>query len=366
MKKKSFFAVLCLFTVVEFFHGVNAYASPIKIEKLDNGLTIVVAPVLENRAKGHSAVSLFIASGSDNDPIGAEGTAHAVEHMLFKRTKNFHGNELASLYLNTGDVHGNAETGTKHTVYTLYSNDEKTSLNETLKILSDFLSHGDMRDSDFQNVRSVILNENTTRGAEKENGQWFDYLVDYLRGETRASIKNISIENVINYYQSYYAPKNATVIIGTSQDLNRTMEVARNIFSDAKNKETAMTSVVSFPIKNIVNMPFKFPNKKEDNSITLYFGAEGEYSFEQRMTAMEILDAALYVYKNKQDVAFEDAYFLDATVGQKPVLTMIVNPKSIGGKIQWKQALIDAVSAIGYTLNLDMTQNQFDTLKMVT
>ena len=62
------------------------------IGKLDNGLTYYLR---SNDSPGDQiAIRLAVRAGSVDEPVGAEGTAHFLEHMLFNGTESYPKNEL--------------------------------------------------------------------------------------------------------------------------------------------------------------------------------------------------------------------------------------------------------------------------------
>jgi insulysin len=86
-----------------------------------------------------SAATLYVRSGSLNDPPEVNGIAHFCEHMLFMGSKNFPGISEYTDFLAKNGGSRNAATGEDFTFYFFDVKNEK--LNDVLERFSDFFKH---------------------------------------------------------------------------------------------------------------------------------------------------------------------------------------------------------------------------------
>ncbi|MGL4904253.1 MAG: M16 family metallopeptidase, partial [Cetobacterium sp.] len=57
----------------------------IRVEKLDNGITILTEDI---KSINTASLGFFVRAGVKNELPGEEGISHFIEHLLFKGTKN--------------------------------------------------------------------------------------------------------------------------------------------------------------------------------------------------------------------------------------------------------------------------------------
>jgi insulysin len=92
--------------------------------------------LVEDKESQKSAASLYVASGSLNDPAEAYGLAHFCEHMLFLGTKKFPEENHYSKFLSSHGGQKNAATGEDYTYY--FFDVKNDAFAETLDIFSQF------------------------------------------------------------------------------------------------------------------------------------------------------------------------------------------------------------------------------------
>ncbi|MBQ0105621.1 MAG: insulinase family protein, partial [Armatimonadetes bacterium] len=80
---------------------------------LDNGLRILIK---ENKSAPVFTCQLWFKVGSIDEPFGLSGSAHLIEHMLFRSSKNFKGGEISQILRGYGGI-DNAATSYDYTYY---------------------------------------------------------------------------------------------------------------------------------------------------------------------------------------------------------------------------------------------------------
>ena len=103
-----------------------------------------------------AALGFFAGVGSRHEEAGNNGSAHFVEHMLFKGTQN---RSAAALARDMDAIGGqfNAYTTKEHTCF--HGRTLDTHLDQSLDILSDMLFHSKFAQEDIETERGVILEE---------------------------------------------------------------------------------------------------------------------------------------------------------------------------------------------------------------
>lgn len=200
--------------------------------RLANGLKVIAkeSPGAQINAE------LIIKAGAVDDPKGEEGQAHFLEHMVLSNTKQF-GDKIDDVASYVGAT-VNAYTTFDRTGY--WVNAPKDKLELALRILSDQLAHVEL-DSDekaavAEKEKGIISNE-VFMSASSEAGQLYNRILKVLYGAdsplctnvigTVNSVKGMSAKNLKKYYEKYYIPNNAELVISGGfniQELKRMVE----------------------------------------------------------------------------------------------------------------------------------------------
>ena len=121
--------------------------------KLENGARLLTEAVPGARS---AALGFFVGAGSRHETPQENGSAHFIEHMLFKGTQRRTAAQLAKdMDAIGGQI--NAYTTKEHTCF--YARSLDRHLPQALDILSDMLFHSNFDQSDVETERGVILEE---------------------------------------------------------------------------------------------------------------------------------------------------------------------------------------------------------------
>ncbi|MCX6745106.1 MAG: pitrilysin family protein [Candidatus Parcubacteria bacterium] len=191
---------------------------------LKNGLPVVLAPKKESQSV---ALFLIYKVGSRYEKEAKIfGISHFIEHLMFKGTKKRPSTLAISKELDSIGADYNAFTAKDHTAYHIKVNAENLDL--ACDILSDML-HNSLFDKDkLEQEKGVILEE--IKMYEDQPIQYAEMLfeeqifsgsdLEHNIAGTRASVKGISREDIINYLQNFYSPQNAILVIAGKIDKN--------------------------------------------------------------------------------------------------------------------------------------------------
>jgi predicted Zn-dependent peptidase len=138
---------------------------------LDNGIRIVSEEIGHVRS---ISIGIWVESGSRHENRMNNGTAHFIEHMLFKGTQRRSAFEIASAIDSVGGIM-NAATGKESTSF--YIKIPDYHLETAIDLLADIFISSRFHEDDIDKERSVVLQE--IRMAEDEPG---DYIHDFFEG----------------------------------------------------------------------------------------------------------------------------------------------------------------------------------------
>ncbi|CAN1248302.1 Probable mitochondrial-processing peptidase subunit beta, mitochondrial [Linum perenne] len=181
-----------------------------RVTTLPNGLRVATESSLSAKT---ATVGVWIDAGSRFETDDTNGTAHFLEHMIFKGTDKRSARELEEEIENMGG-HLNAYTSREQTTY--YAKVMDKNVNQALDILSDILQNSKFEENRIARERDVILRE-----MEEVEGQTEEVIFDHLHatafqytplGRTilgpAKNIKTITRDHLQSYIQTHYtAPR---------------------------------------------------------------------------------------------------------------------------------------------------------------
>ncbi len=240
--------------------------------------------LLIERIKGVNVVSIFFAvkTGSANEREGIEGVSHFLEHMLFKGGDKYSATEITE-YIEKGGGEINAYTSLDETVY--YTNILKENWEQGFDILASMVLKPKFNEEDFENERKVILEEmrggrdnpykvliDETFKASFPNDSYSNPIIGFEK-----SLKNLSVNDLKNYYEQFYLLDNILIVIVGDLDISETVRKVNllikpycqrgirreKINEDFNNKitfKTPETKLIAEKVnQHYLNITFRFP-----------------------------------------------------------------------------------------------------------
>ena len=212
-----------------------------KVEKLANGLRVVLAPCEAESV----AVGLFIASGSRHETAKTAGISHFIEHMLFKGTPTRKPIDITRAIEGRGG-NFNACTGEESTCY--YAHLPCEYLAEAVDILSDMYLRATIPDGEFVREKQVIVEEIRMYADEPdsvamENLQRALFPKSQLGAPvagTPESLKPMRPTDLRRYIRSHYLPSNTVVVIVGNFDEGRALKLAEAAFGGPRPHSAAI------------------------------------------------------------------------------------------------------------------------------
>lgn len=188
---------------------------------LPNGLQVLS---VEDHASPTVTVQVWYHVGSKDDPAGRSGFAHLFEHLMFKSTKHMHAEQMDRL---TEDVGGANNASTSDDVTNYYEVVPANYLRTLLWAEAERLSNLNVDEKNFKSERAVVQEEYRQSVLANPYGKLFNaigphsYTVHPYRRPTIGSIEDLdaaSLQNVIDFHNTFYRPDNATLIVAGDFD----------------------------------------------------------------------------------------------------------------------------------------------------
>ncbi|MEQ9467365.1 MAG: pitrilysin family protein [Ekhidna sp.] len=209
--------------------GENKSSDDLSLEyekfTLDNGLDVVLH---QDDSDPIVAVSILVHVGSNREKPGRTGFAHFFEHMLFQRSENV---PDGGFFKNINEWGGtfNGGTWTDGTIY--YEVVPKDALEKVLWMESDrmgfFINAVSL--GSLEGEKPVVQNEKRQRVDNQPYGHTQSVILKALYPEGHPynwtvigeleDLQNATLEDVKDFYEQWYGPNNATLVI--AGDINK-------------------------------------------------------------------------------------------------------------------------------------------------
>ncbi len=183
---------------------------------LPNGLKLIVR---EDHRAPIVTVQIWYKVGSSYEHMGITGISHILEHMMFKGTSKYPGTQFADIITQQGGVL-NAFTSYDFTGY--YQSLPKEQLSIALELEADRMRNINFTKEAFDTELQVIIEERRLRTDDVPTELTYERFsaAAFVNNTYRNpiigwpdDIKNATHEQSLHWYQRWYAPNNATVVV---------------------------------------------------------------------------------------------------------------------------------------------------------
>ncbi len=229
--------------------------------QLDNGLDVIL---YKNKTLPLVSVNIWYKVGSANETAGKTGFAHLFEHMMFQGSQNV-GKEMHFKHIQEAGGGLNATTNADRTNYfeTLPSN----NLELALWLESDrmgFMLPGLTQDK-LDNQKNVVMNERRQRYENQPYGRAWEIIFSNIFPENHPyhwptigwmeDIENFNLQDIKNFFDIYYKPNNASLVIGGDIEYDHASEQVEKYFGEIpRGKEVPEINVPSFEFNETVKV----------------------------------------------------------------------------------------------------------------
>ncbi len=220
--------------------------------RLENGLRFAV---MHNATPSNTASLLMrIDTGSLNETEETRGLAHFLEHMAFNGSENIPEGEMIKRLEKYGLAFGadtNASTSFDETIYQLELPEANEDiLNEGLFIMRETASKLTLDSEAIEKERGVILAEKRARSSPAYNASiaqlsyyFRDTIIpDRLPIGTEDTINKVTPEQFRAFYEGYYRPENAFIVLVGDFETDFAAEKIAEYFEDWSASGEALAS----------------------------------------------------------------------------------------------------------------------------
>jgi zinc protease len=255
---------------------------------LDNGMQIVVIPM--DNDSGVITTDIYYKVGSRNEVMGKSGMAHMLEHLSFKSTDKLKEGEFDTIVKSRGGVN-NAATGFDKTHYFIKTASKNLAL--SLDLFSELMHNLKLTDEEFQKERDVVAEERRLRTDNNPMGYLYFRIFNthftyhpyhWLPIGFMEDILSWKIEDIRDFYQRYYQPSNAILVVAGDITPEEVFRESEKYFGHIKNKHeippvTAVEPKIDGAKRAILHkesnqvdtlaITYAIPNYEDDDQVVL-------------------------------------------------------------------------------------------------
>jgi zinc protease len=194
----------------------NGMAAQVKQWQLPNGLKVIFVP--DHKAPVVS-VQVFYHVGGKDEPADKRGMAHMFEHMMFKGSRHVPPEEHARFIDAVG---GNENAFTEDDVTAYHDTVPPAALDFTLQLEAERVRNLELTQKTIDSERQVVIEELRMRLENSPISKAVDKLLHlaytthpYMQeaiGEKKM-LETVTVEDCKKFYDKYYQPNNATLIV---------------------------------------------------------------------------------------------------------------------------------------------------------
>ncbi len=226
---------------------------PVVQDTLPNGLTVLLhedhsAPVISSY--------VFYRSGSRNERYGETGIAHLFEHMMFNGGKKYGPGAFDDLI----EGHGGSTNGFTMRDCTAYLNNfPREALALVLDLESDRMAHLALTKKNLEQERGIVMEERRLRVDDQVSGAMNEalYLHAFEKSPYRwntigfmSDVRQISLAQARAYFDTYYAPDNATLVLAGDLEPQPTLALVRRYFGGVRRQPPPRPVDASEPVQD--------------------------------------------------------------------------------------------------------------------
>lgn len=288
---------------------------------LDNGLQVIV---IENHKAPIIQQMLFYKVGAVDEKPGQGGIAHLLEHLMFRGTTKVDG-QLFNQILEQNGAESNAFTAQDITAYYQFMDISRLELAMFLE--ADRMQGLDLNKRNFKTERDIVFQERKQRVDNNPTALFFEKVRAVLwqehpygkpvTGQDR-EIDNLTQNMAKEFYESYYAPNNAVLVLAGDIDVETAKRLAQKYYGNIAISDFEKTEFVELPEKYNARVEMEIPEVNVGRMVKI-FAAPSLNVNPDMVYAMEVLaqylagdeNSPLYqelVVKNKKATTVSVSY----------------------------------------------------------
>ncbi|PSQ91647.1 MAG: peptidase M16 [Proteobacteria bacterium SW_6_67_9] len=217
--------------------AVHAGETSLHEYELDNGMKVLVraderAPVVVSQ--------VWYRVGSVDEHRGVTGVSHAVEHMMFKGTNDYAPGQMSQIIAGLGGEE-NAFTSRAYTAY--YQQIGAQHLDRMLELEAERMSDLRFPEAEVDSEMQVVREERRQRVEDQPRALVHERLRAAALPSSparspvigwRGDLESMTRSDLVQWYEQWYGPNNAAVVVVGDVEPERVLELARRHFGAKK------------------------------------------------------------------------------------------------------------------------------------
>jgi len=217
---------------------------------LDNGLKIVVK---EDHRAPVAVFMVWYNVGSADEPGGITGISHALEHLMFKGTKKNPAGVFSKKIASLGGQE-NAFTSTDYTAF--FEKIAASSLATSFELEADRMQNLLLDKAEFDKEIKVVQEERRLRTDDNPQALTFERFLATAHLSSpyhhpiigwMSDLKQMTVNDAKIWYQRYYTPNNATVVVVGDVVAADVYKLAKQYFGKIKQHPSVIRKSQSEP-----------------------------------------------------------------------------------------------------------------------
>lgn len=240
--------------------------------KLDNGLEVY----LVKRTKIPLVASyLAFKAGAFRETKDYDGLSHLFEHMFFKANLKMKSAVDYYEYMNRTGITYNGWTSQEEVVYYFIS--PKENLKDSLLLMHNSIVHTALDEEELKKEREVVLEEYQRVFSNRVSYLYQDLMFKelYKDNVSRKSvignydiIKTATVEKMKYIKETFFIPNNAALILVGDIDIDNTINLVKEIFSDWKKGKDLKDE--DFVLEPLPSDKFVFNHRFDKENIDIF------------------------------------------------------------------------------------------------
>lgn len=287
---------------ISILHPVVVHAEPAQECMLKNGMKVIVK---EDHRAPTVAHMVWYKAGSMDEQNGTTGLAHVLEHMMFKATKTLASGEFSRRVAELGG-RDNAFTSKDYTAY--FQQVEKSRLENVMALEADRMNNLVFSKDEFAKEIRVVMEERRWRTEDQpipllyealNATAFFSHPYHHPIVGWMNDLQNMTVEDTRRWYERWYVPNNATMVVVGDVESKRVCALATRHFGQIPRRPLNATRPQDeAPQRGIRRVTVKAP--AENPYVALAFKAPTlrDVEKDEDVYALEVLAAVLDGYDN--------------------------------------------------------------------
>ena len=210
---------------------------------LNNGLKVLVK---EDHRAPIAVSMIWYNIGSADEPGGITGVSHAIEHMMFKGTAKYPPGVFSKTIAAQGGQE-NAFTSNDYTAY--FEKIDASHLATSFELEADRMNHLLLNADEFAKEIKVIQEERRLRTDNNPQALAFERFLAtaHLAAPYNhpvigwmSDLQQMQVDDLRTWYQNYYAPNNATLVVVGDVNPGHVHALAKQYFEPITKKQAVV------------------------------------------------------------------------------------------------------------------------------